>query len=61
MNEYTELIEGLKKHLILSGLTFNAELPTDPIVIRPMRVDVLVASVMEYLNAAGYANTTKVS
>ena len=61
MSEYTELLAGLQKHLILSGLTFNAELPTDPIVIRPMRVDVLVASIMEYLNATGYANTTKVS
>lgn len=61
MNEYAQLLDGLQKHLILSGLTFNAELPTDPIVIRPMRVDVLVASIMEYLNATGYANTTKVS
>ena len=61
MNEYAQLLDGLQKHLILSGLTFNAESPTDPIVIRPMRVDVLVASIMEYLNATGYANTTKVS
>ena len=61
MNEYAELLAGLQKHLILSGLTFNAELPTDPVVTRPVRVDVLVASIMEYLNATGYANTTKVS
>jgi hypothetical protein len=61
MTEYQELLEGLKKHLILSGLTFNAEIATDPIVTRPVRVEVLVATVMEYLNGAGYANTTKVS
>lgn len=61
MNEYKELLAGIERHLILSGLTFNAELPTDPVVIRPVRVDVLVASVMEFLNATGYANTTKVS
>jgi len=61
MNEYAQLLDGLQKHLILSGLTFNAEIPTDPIITRPVRVEVLVATVMEYLNATGYANTTKVS
>ncbi len=61
MNEYTELLDGLTKHLILSGLTFNAEIPTDPIITRPVRVEIMVASIMEYLNATGYANTTKVS
>lgn len=61
MNEYAELLAGLQKHLIISGLTFNAEIPTDPIITRPVRVEVLVATVMEYLNATGYANTTKVS
>lgn len=61
MNEYTELLDGLRKHLIISGLTFNAEIPTDPVITRPVRVELLVASVMEYLNATGYANTTKVS
>lgn len=61
MNEYTELLTGVRNHLINSGLTFNAEIPTDPIITRPVRVEVLVATVMEYLNATGYANTTKVS
>lgn len=61
MNEYTELIDGLTKHLVMSGLTFNAEIPTDPIITRPVRVEIMVASIMEYLNATGYANTTKVS
>jgi hypothetical protein len=61
MNEYTELIDGLTKHLVMSGLTFNAEIPTDPIITRPVRVEIMVASIMEYLNATGYANTTKIS
>ena len=61
MQEYQELIKGLRKHLILSGLTFNAEVPTEPVITRPVRVEVLVATVMEYLNATGYANTTRIS
>ncbi len=61
MQEYQELIKGLRKHLILSGLTFNAEVPTEPVITRPVRVEILVASVMEYLNATGYSNTTKIS
>ncbi len=61
MNEYTQMLDGLRKHLITSGLTFNAEIPTDPIITRPVRVEVLVATVMEYLNATGYANTTRIS
>jgi len=61
MQEYQELLQGLQKHLILSGLTFNAEIATEPIITRPVRVDILVASVMEYLNATGYSNTTKIS
>jgi alpha-beta hydrolase superfamily lysophospholipase len=61
MNEYAQLLDGLRKHLITSGLTFNAEVATDPIITRPVRVEVLVATVMEYLNATGYANTTRIS
>ena len=56
-----ELLQGVTKHLITSGLTFNAENPADPIVTRPMRVEILVATVMEYLLGAGYAEATKVS
>ena len=61
MNEYAELLSGLRKHLILSGLTYNAEVPTEPVITKPVSVEILVASVMEYLNATGYANTTKIS
>lgn len=56
-----EMMEGVTKHLILSGLTFNAEDKNDPIVIRPMKVEMLVATVLEYLVGEGYANTTKIS
>jgi hypothetical protein len=56
-----EMLEGLTRHLIVSGLTFNAENPNNPVITRPVKVDVLVATVMEYLLGEGYANATKVS
>ena len=56
-----EIIDGVTRHLIVSGLTFNAENAIDPVVIRPMKVEVLVATVLEYLIGAGYAEATKVS
>ena len=56
-----EMIDGLTRHLVVSGLTFNAENKQDPIVIRPVKVDVLIATVLEYLIGAGYAEPTKVS
>lgn len=56
-----EMIDGVTRHLIVSGLTFNAENASDPIITRPMKVDVLVATVLEYLIGAGYAEPTKVS
>lgn len=61
MTEYQEVIKGLENHLILSGLTFNAEHPSDPVVLRPMKVEILLSTVMEFLRGAGYVNTTKIS
>lgn len=61
MNEYQQLLKGLENHLILSGLTFNAEQASDPVILRPMKVEVLLSTVMEFLRGAGYANTTKIS
>jgi hypothetical protein len=61
MNEYQEVIKGLENHLILSGLTFNAEHPSDPVVLRPMKVEILLSTVLEFLRGAGYVNTTKIS
>lgn len=40
---------GLAKHLILKGLTFNAENTNDPVVIRPIKIDELVDAVVEYI------------
>lgn len=42
---------GLARHLILKGLTFNAENPQDPVVLRPVKVDELVATIIEYIEA----------
>jgi hypothetical protein len=61
MTEYQEVIKGLENHLILSGLTFNAEHPSDPVVLRPMKVEILLSTVLEFLRGAGYVNTTKIS
>jgi len=41
--------KGLAKHLILKGLTFNAENPADPVVLRPVKVDELIDAVVEYI------------
>lgn len=49
MNE--PITRGLTKHLILKGLTFNAENPQDPVVLRPVKVDELVATIIEYIEA----------
>lgn len=41
--------KGLAKHLILKGLTFNAENPDDPVVLRPVKINELVSAVVEYI------------
>ena len=40
----------LTHYLITHGLTFNAEVPTDPVITRPVRIEVLVNTIMECLN-----------
>ncbi len=40
----------LTNHLIKRGLTFNAEVPTDPVITRPVHIEVLVNTIMEYIN-----------
>ena len=40
---------GLTRHLIVKGLTFNAENPEDPVVLRPIKVDELVSAIVEYI------------
>lgn len=57
--EYKKMLLGVKIHLIKSSMTYNAEV--EPVVIRPVNVDVLVASIWEYLTGAGYASTSKIS
>jgi hypothetical protein len=38
---------GLKRHLILSGLTFNAEM--EPVYTRAVPLDALLDSILEYV------------
>jgi len=56
-----ELMHGLINHLILSGATLNAENPAEPVVLRPMKADVLLPLILDYLIGAGYASPTKIS
>lgn len=56
-----ELMHGLMNHLIMSGATLNAENPDDPVVLRPMKADVLLPLILDYLIGAGYASPTKIS
>jgi hypothetical protein len=48
-HEKEPMTRGLAKHLILKGLTFNAENPADPVVLRPVKVDELIDAVVEYI------------
>lgn len=57
--EYKKMLLGVKIHLIKSHMTYNAEV--EPVVVRPVNVDMLVASIWEYLTGAGYASTSKIS
>jgi len=57
---YNTLKDEIVFHLIQSGYTFSSE-NGDPVVIRPMKVAVLLDSVLDYMIGAGYATTTKLS
>ena len=41
--------QGLIRHLILKGMTFNAESKQDPIIIRPVEAEKLVSAVIDYI------------
>jgi hypothetical protein len=56
---YQALVMELKQHLVDQGLTFNAEDALDPVVIRPMKADLLLTNLLDYMIGAGYASTTK--
>lgn len=53
-----EMINNLKLHLQTSGMTFSTE-NGDPMVTRPMKADVLISEVIDYLIGAGHVNPDK--
>lgn len=57
---YNNLKTEITSHLIDSGFTFSTE-NGDPVVIRPMRVDVLLNNLLDYMIGAGYASTNKLT
>jgi len=58
MGTYDNLKREIISHLIDSGFTFSTE-NGDPVVIRPMKADVLLNTLLDYMIGAGYASTTK--
>jgi hypothetical protein len=54
-----ELIDGLIMRLIKRGLTYSIE--ADPLIIRPVDAELLVNTIMEYLQEVGYANPSTAS
>lgn len=56
---YQNLLTELKAHLVDQGMTFNNEDASDPLVIRPMRADVLLVNLLDYMIGAGYASPYK--
>jgi hypothetical protein len=58
MGTYDNLKQEITSHLIDSGFTFSTE-NGDPVVIRPIKVDVLLNTLLDYMIGAGYAGTTK--
>lgn len=57
---YNNLKTEITSHLIDSGLTFSTE-NGDPVVIRPMKAEVLLDSLLDYMIGAGYATTTRLT
>lgn len=49
-----ELEQELSSHLINSGMTYNAEDASKPVITRELQLTELVSSVIDYLERAGY-------
>jgi hypothetical protein len=50
-----EMIRQLQIHLVSNGMTFSNE-NGDPLVTRPMRAEVLVGEILDYLIGVGHVN-----
>jgi hypothetical protein len=61
MTSYQTLKDELKEHLVVSGLCLNTKEPGDAVVIRPMRAELLIDTLLDYMIGAGYASVTKIT
>jgi hypothetical protein len=58
MTHYLALKQELTYHLIQSGLTYSIE-DNKPPTIRPVQVNLVLDTLLDYMMGAGYASTTK--
>ena len=58
MTEYLALKQELAYHLVQSGLTYSIEDNETP-TIRPVKVNLLLDTLLDYMIGAGYASSTK--
>ena len=58
MNEYLALKQELTYHLVQSGLTYSIE-DNQPPTIRPVQVNLVLDTLLDYMIGAGYASSRK--
>jgi len=58
MTEYLALKQELSYHLVQSGLTYSIE-DEKPPTLRPVQVNLLLDTLLDYMIGAGYASSTK--
>lgn len=55
---YQALVRELTSHLVDQGMTYSVE-DMEPPTLRPVKVEVLLNNLLDYLIGAGYASPTK--
>jgi hypothetical protein len=58
MTEYLALKQELSYHLVQSGLTYSIE-DEKPLTLRPVQVNLLLDTLLDYMIGAGYASSRK--
>jgi hypothetical protein len=58
MTEYLALKQELTYHLVQSGLTYSIE-DEKPPTLRPVQVNLLLDTLLDYMIGAGYASSRK--
>jgi hypothetical protein len=55
---YQALVQELTAHLVDQGLTYSTE-DMQPPTLRPVKAQLVLDTILDYLIGAGYASTTK--